>query len=123
MTDPLPRDGDGLIEQARSSIYHGDRVLASADTSAYPKEQGPWGSVARAHYARASTLIQLAHYLGSAEEAEDRKVAVEAFVASMDVPSPGLQIAEVREQVERQRQDDYLAGRELEARMNREDGR
>lgn len=115
----IPTTRDGLIQQARYSIEAGDMVLAAGQREAYLRDRGPWGSIARAHYARASVLIQLAGYLGMTEEQHRQSARWESMHLTAEGLAPGFDPAVL----ERQRQDDFIAGRDLEARMNREDGR
>lgn len=67
-------DHSTLIQQADYSIDDGDRALAGAHRG----DGSGSASVARAHYARAATLIQLAHYLAMSEDSEKRWAAIDA---------------------------------------------
>jgi hypothetical protein len=96
----LPTTRDGLIAEARNTIRRADADLEVAAANR-----------ARAEYARASVLIQLAGYLGAEEEAEGRKAVVDSFLN----PEPVFKRADPNREV----QDAFIAGRELEAKARR----
>lgn len=114
----VPFDREHLIAEARITIQDGDGMLARHD-----------GSLARANYARASVLIQLAGYLGSAEEAGQRKAAIDAFTREAEAAVENLELQRgIPPQdidralaAERQRQDDYIAAGDLAHRATRDE--
>lgn len=115
----IPTDREGLVAYARQAILNGDVALYRDFYGTAHESNVQRSAIARAHYARASVLIQLAGYLGMTEEQHRQSARWESMHLTAEGLAPGFDPAVL----ERQRQDDFIAGRDLEARMNREDGR